>query len=60
LHLPHQLQEQFNAWKRQVQARLITLVIQSTPGDLEAISDETHLVQSLSVEEEAVGRVLSI
>jgi uncharacterized protein with von Willebrand factor type A (vWA) domain len=59
-HLPHQLQEQFNAWKRQVQARLITLVIQSTPGDLEAISDETHLVQSLSVDEEAVGRVLSI
>jgi uncharacterized protein with von Willebrand factor type A (vWA) domain len=59
-HLPHQLQEQFNTWKRQVQARLITLVIQSTPGDLEAISDETHLVQSLSVEEEAVGRVLSI
>jgi uncharacterized protein with von Willebrand factor type A (vWA) domain len=54
------LQAQFMAWKQCVQARLITLVIQSCAGDLAAISDETHLVQSLSVSEEAVGRVLSI
>jgi hypothetical protein len=36
------------------------LVIGGEPGDLTAISDETHRVQSLSVEEAAVGRVLSV
>ena len=43
-----------------VKARLITLVIQSQPGDLEAISDEAYTVPSLRVSEDAVGRVLSV
>jgi len=43
-----------------VKARLITLVIESSPGDLTAISDEVHQVSSLSVTETAVERVLSI
>ncbi len=45
--LPIELQERFLAWKQSVQARLITLVIRSTPGDLANISDELHLVESL-------------
>ena len=45
---------------RQVRARLITLVIGGSAGDLGLISDETHEVHSLSVTEEAVGRVLSV
>ena len=43
-----------------VQARLITLVIQNPPGDLQGISDELHVVRSLSVEEVGVGKVLSV
>jgi uncharacterized protein with von Willebrand factor type A (vWA) domain len=58
--IPPELQVRFNAWKATVQARLITLVIHSTPGDLTAISDETHIVGSLAVTEAAVERVLSI
>jgi uncharacterized protein with von Willebrand factor type A (vWA) domain len=54
------LQTQFNAWKQQVQARLITLVISSTPGDLSGISDEVHQVDSLAVSESGVDRVLSL
>ena len=54
-HIPGELRERFNAWKRQVQARLITLVIRSAPGDLAAISDEVHQVQSLSASEAARG-----
>jgi uncharacterized protein with von Willebrand factor type A (vWA) domain len=54
------LQAQFNAWKQQVRARLITLVIASTPGDLTTISDEVHQVDSLAVSETGVERVLSI
>ena len=58
--IPPDLQERFLAWKRHAKARLITLVIQSTPGDLTAISDEVHEVPSLSVTEAAVERVLSV
>jgi uncharacterized protein with von Willebrand factor type A (vWA) domain len=58
--IPAELQERFLAWKRQVRARLISLVVGSAPGHLTAISDETHLVRSLAAEEDAVGRVLSI
>jgi uncharacterized protein with von Willebrand factor type A (vWA) domain len=58
--IPPDLREQFNAWKQQVKARLITLVIASTPGDLEAVSDEVHLVGSLAVSEAGVERVLSV
>jgi uncharacterized protein with von Willebrand factor type A (vWA) domain len=59
-HLPANLRDDFNAWKRQVQARLITLVIQNTPGDLAAISDEVFQVDSLAVSEAGVERVLSL
>jgi len=58
--IPAKLREQFLAWKRQVQARLITLVIKSEPGDLAAISDEIHMVPSLDVTETAVEHMLSI
>lgn len=58
--IPADIREQFVGWKRSVQARLITLVIRSQPGDLSAISDEVHTVPALSVSEDAVGRVLSV
>ena len=50
----------FLAWKREVKARLVTLVVGSEPGDLALISDETHVVETLSASEDAVERVLSI
>jgi uncharacterized protein with von Willebrand factor type A (vWA) domain len=58
--IPTKLQEEFCTWKKQVQARLIALIIQSTPGDLSGISDEVHEVPSLAVTEAAVERVLAI
>ena len=58
--IPDKLQEEFCAWKKQVQARIISLIIQSSPGDLTTISDEVHLVPSLAVTEAAVERVLSV
>lgn len=58
--IPTKLQEDFCIWKKQVQARLIALIIHSTPGDLSAISDEVHEVPSLTVTETAVERVLAI
>ena len=58
--IPAELQQQFNAWKTCVQARVISLIINSKTGDLEGISDELHTVTSLDANEHAVERVLSI
>jgi hypothetical protein len=58
--IPAELQGQFVGWKKSVQARLITLVIRSQPGDLAAISDEAYTVPALSVSEGAIGRILSV
>jgi uncharacterized protein with von Willebrand factor type A (vWA) domain len=59
-HVPREVGERFLAWKQEVKARLISLVIDSDPGDLSRLSDEAHRVGSLSVTEEAVERVLSV
>jgi uncharacterized protein with von Willebrand factor type A (vWA) domain len=58
--VPAPLQQQFLAWKQRVQARVLSLIIESKPGDLEAVSDEVHLVGSLAVSEAGVESVLSI
>jgi uncharacterized protein with von Willebrand factor type A (vWA) domain len=58
--IPAGICDDFNAWKRSVRARLVTLVIGDDAGDLVQVSDEIHLVRSLAVTEEAVGHVLSI
>ncbi len=58
--IPPELQDRFNAWKAQVQARVISLIIGSSPADLAGISDEVHTVASLHASEGAVERVLSI
>ncbi len=58
--IPDEVKNQFRDWTQQVKARLITLVIESEPGDLTAISDEVDLVRSLAVAEAGVERVLSV
>jgi hypothetical protein len=58
--IPQPVRERFLLWKAEVRARLIALVVDNEAGDLAAISDETHTVRSLSVDEEAIGRVLSV
>ena len=58
--IPDEVKKRFLDWKAAVSARLITLVIGASPGDLAEISDEVHLVSSLDVTEAAVERVVSI
>jgi uncharacterized protein with von Willebrand factor type A (vWA) domain len=50
----------FIDWKRSVQAKLITLVIDSEPVDLVKISDEVHRIRSVDVSEYGVERILSL
>jgi len=54
------LAKTFIDWKKSVQAKLITLVIDSDPVDLAKISDEVHRIRSVDVSEYGVERILSI
>ncbi|MFO0799669.1 MAG: hypothetical protein U0804_19535 [Gemmataceae bacterium] len=58
--LPADVRDAFLAWKRAARARLVSLVIDNSPGDLAAVSDEVHAVRSLAPDGDAVGRVLSL
>ena len=50
----------FKAWKRTVQTRLISLVLNSDPGDLSSISDEVHIISSLDPSELGIKKVFSL
>jgi uncharacterized protein with von Willebrand factor type A (vWA) domain len=58
--VPGDIGQRFLDWKKEVRARLISLVIDSEPGDLMRLSDEVHRVRSLAVTEAGVERVLSL
>jgi len=58
--LPAPVRDPFVSWKQSAKARLITLVIDNSPGDLAVVSDEVHQVHSLSPDSDAIGRVLSL
>ncbi len=58
--IPDELREEFADWKKAARVRVISLVLDNSPGDLAAVSDEVHTVQSLDPDGDAVGRVLSI
>ncbi len=58
--LPAGVTKTFLDWKRSAEVRLVSLVIDSPPGDLALVSDEVHLVTSLDPACGAAGRVLSI
>lgn len=49
----------FNVWKKEINAKVITLVVSASPGDMTKISDEIHTIQAFGFNE-AVGRVLSL
>lgn len=58
--VPDELTQSFLAWKQRESVKLISLIIGAEPGDLRAVSDRVHIVQSLSMEEEGVGEILGI
>ena len=60
VRIPPEVRERFDAWRRSARARVVSLVLGSSPGDLVLVSDECHQVQSLDPGSDAVGRVLSL
>ena len=51
---------EYNSWKASVKARLISLVLNTDPGDLSSISDEVHLISSLEPAEAGIKKVFSL
>ncbi len=58
--LPAVVTDAFLSWKKSAKARLVTLVLNTAAGDLADVSDEVHLVHTLSPDADAVGRVLAL
>jgi uncharacterized protein with von Willebrand factor type A (vWA) domain len=58
--IPNDVRERFRSWKRSSGVRAIGLVIDGPAGDLAAVCDEVHSVRSLTADDEAVGRILSL
>jgi len=50
----------FKNWKASVQARLISLVLNTEPGDLKSISDEVHIISSLEPNEMGIKKLFSL
>ena len=51
---------EYNSWKASVKARLISLVLNTDPGDLNSISDEVHIISSLDPSELGIKKVFSL
>jgi uncharacterized protein with von Willebrand factor type A (vWA) domain len=60
IRVPDEMAEAYREWKKREEVRTITLTIGSQPGGLAGVSDEVHLIQSLTVADESVGQVLGI
>ena len=60
IYVAEELARQFTAWKAAEKVRLITLAIGCNPGGLGPVSDEVHVVDGMTVEDDAVGRCLSL
>lgn len=58
--VPDKIRQSFLAWKAAESVKLITLVLNSPPGDMAGVSDRLHLVRSLSLEEDAVAEAMGV
>lgn len=60
VRVPAKMRESFNAWKQREQVKVITLVIESQPGEIGTVSDEVHSIPSINLDAEGVQNCLSI
>jgi uncharacterized protein with von Willebrand factor type A (vWA) domain len=58
--IPDEARDRFLAWKRAARVRAVSLVLNNSPGDLSAVSDEVHAVGALDPTGDTVGRVLGL
>lgn len=52
--------ESFNAWKREVGAKVTGLIVGATAGDLVKVCDECHEVSGVDAGDLSVGKILSL
>lgn len=58
--IPAPLKDAFGRWKLASRARVVSLVLAASAGDLKDVSDEVHTLRSLDPAGDAVGQVLSL
>lgn len=58
--IPKDLRSSFLEWKVKEQARVISLILDSSPSQMPLISDEVHMIHSIDVQSDAISRCLSI
>lgn len=59
-HVPAEIERTFLAWKQAENVKIDTIVINSSGGDLDRVSDKVHLIDKLGLETECVAECLSL
>lgn len=59
-NLPYLMVTAFNAWRKEVKAKVTTVVIGDRAGDLLKVSDECHEVTGIDADSPVVGSLLSL
>jgi uncharacterized protein with von Willebrand factor type A (vWA) domain len=61
LHIPAHVRDRFNKWKEESKARCTTIIIGETKaGDLAGVSEDVHLVSSLTADGDAAAKCFSV
>jgi uncharacterized protein with von Willebrand factor type A (vWA) domain len=60
VRVPTALESSFKAWKVQEKVRTISLVLERSAGDMEKVSDEVHLMGTVSVDQPGVTACLGL
>lgn len=60
LRIPGEMTDRFLKWKELEKVRLISIVLESQPGDLSKVSNEVHCIPALSVDCEAALSCMSV
>jgi uncharacterized protein with von Willebrand factor type A (vWA) domain len=60
VRVPDNMATNFNSWKQREKVKCISLILAADAGGLKTVSDEVHLISSINVDDEAIGRCLSI
>lgn len=59
-HVPEEMEKSFLAWKQREKVKCTSLILARDAGGLAGVSDEVHLLRDLSLEQDAIQKILSV
>ncbi len=60
LNIGDYMRKNFNEWREKEEVKVISLVLADAPGDVDKISDETHILKALSLDEKGLQSCLEV